>query len=650
MARLPIPGADDGTWGDVLNDYLSASHNTDGTLKTGVVDSTALSTNTIATAHLQDDAVSNAKLQDNSVNIDKLSASGATNGQLLSFDGVDLAWTNPSAGGDPALGGVLSGTASTAQIKTGVVGATQLASNSVTTLKVADANITTAKLADNSVTALKLADNAVDTAAVTDGAVTEAKLAPAVQTKINAVSNSITVAAEGTNVATEPRLNFIEGTNVTISAVDDTVNNKVDISISATGSGGAADASTTSKGIVQLAGDLTGSAVAPAIATGAVSTAKLADNSVTTAKVADGNITTGKLANSSVTNAKLADSSVDAPQIMTSLAPTAGQVLGYDGASLTWTAAGTSNPTVGGDLSGTASNAQIVAGAVGATELATNAVTTAKINASAVTQPKISTTNAPGANQVLSYDGSAMVWVAQTGGAVDATTTSKGVIQLAGDLGGTATVPTVPGLASKAADSAVVHNTGAETVAGVKTFSSSPIVPTPTTGTQATNKSYVDGLVPAGATTGATGVVQLAGDLAGTATSPSVAKIKGVTLPASGPTAAGQVLTTTSTTATAWSTPSASSGGRFNIAAVSANYSAADYDFVIANAVSAGFTVTLPAPVTGGWVRVKKIDSTTNAIIVMRTGIQIDDQVSISINSQWQSQDFASDGTKWFRI
>lgn len=38
-----------------------------------------------------------------------------------------------------------------------------------------------------------------------------------------------------------------------------------------------------------------------------------------------------------------------------------------------------------------------------------------------------------------------------TGGTVaDATTTSKGVVQLAGDLGGTATAPTVPGLASKA--------------------------------------------------------------------------------------------------------------------------------------------------------------------------------------------------------
>lgn len=34
MARLPIPGGDRGTWGDVLNNFLRISHNSDGTLKT----------------------------------------------------------------------------------------------------------------------------------------------------------------------------------------------------------------------------------------------------------------------------------------------------------------------------------------------------------------------------------------------------------------------------------------------------------------------------------------------------------------------------------------------------------------------------------------------------------------------------------------
>jgi hypothetical protein len=37
MSRLPIPGQDDGTWGNILNDYLSQSLNRDGTLKTSSV-------------------------------------------------------------------------------------------------------------------------------------------------------------------------------------------------------------------------------------------------------------------------------------------------------------------------------------------------------------------------------------------------------------------------------------------------------------------------------------------------------------------------------------------------------------------------------------------------------------------------------------
>jgi len=44
-----------------------------------------------------------------------------------------------------------------------------------------------------------------------------------------------------------------------------------------------------------------------------------------------------------------------------------------------------------------------------------------------------------------------------------------------------------------------VEEAGAETIAGVKTFSSSPIVPTPTGNTDAANKAYVDGVAIAGA-------------------------------------------------------------------------------------------------------------------------------------------------------
>lgn len=39
MSRLPTPGSDDGKWGDILNDFLAVSHNSDGTLKNAATQS-----------------------------------------------------------------------------------------------------------------------------------------------------------------------------------------------------------------------------------------------------------------------------------------------------------------------------------------------------------------------------------------------------------------------------------------------------------------------------------------------------------------------------------------------------------------------------------------------------------------------------------
>lgn len=47
MARLPIPGQDSGTWGEVLNEYLSQIHNQDGSLKDGAITEDKLSTTVV---------------------------------------------------------------------------------------------------------------------------------------------------------------------------------------------------------------------------------------------------------------------------------------------------------------------------------------------------------------------------------------------------------------------------------------------------------------------------------------------------------------------------------------------------------------------------------------------------------------------------
>lgn len=84
MARLPQPGADDGIWGDVLNEYLRVAHDSEGAIKNGAIDSAAL----------QDNSISGTKLQDGLVTPPKLSSSNTPSaGQVLSYNGSNFEWT-----------------------------------------------------------------------------------------------------------------------------------------------------------------------------------------------------------------------------------------------------------------------------------------------------------------------------------------------------------------------------------------------------------------------------------------------------------------------------------------------------------------------------------------------------------------------------
>jgi hypothetical protein len=62
MARLPNPGGDNGTWGDVLNEFLGTVHNDNGTLKDNVVSSSALAPDAVDTTNIQNATISEAKL------------------------------------------------------------------------------------------------------------------------------------------------------------------------------------------------------------------------------------------------------------------------------------------------------------------------------------------------------------------------------------------------------------------------------------------------------------------------------------------------------------------------------------------------------------------------------------------------------------
>ncbi|WP_433597935.1 hypothetical protein ACQPXH_19280 [Nocardia sp. CA-135953] len=122
------------------------------------------------------------------------------------------------------------------------------------------------------------------------------------------------------------------------------------------------------------------------------------------------------------------------------------------------------------------------------------------------------TTGAAGSSASASVHGGPPAWTVDltiprgdtgaTGPAApDATSSVKGILQLTGDLGGTAASPTVPGLASKVPTSRTISTTAPLTGGG--------------------DLSADRTLAVSDSTTSAKGVVQLAGILAGTAASPA---------------------------------------------------------------------------------------------------------------------------------
>lgn len=147
------------------------------------------------------------------------------------------------------------------------------------------------------------------------------------------------------------------------------------------------------------------------------------------------------------------------------------------------------------------------------------------------TTPVVITALASG--NILSYDGTNWINTAPAAGAGDATAGAKGVVQLAGDLGGTAAFPTVPGLALKAPLAAPA-------------FTGVPTAPTAAPGTNTTQiatTAFVAAATPAAATNLVSGIVTLAGDLGGTAAVPLVAKLQGTTIANTGVLADGDLLT-----------------------------------------------------------------------------------------------------------
>jgi hypothetical protein len=400
----------------------------------------------------------------------------------------------------------------------------------------------------------------------------------ALQAAVDAKANINSPTFTGTPTAPTPTL----GDNSTKLATTAYVDAQV--------SAGAADATTTSKGIVKLTGDLGGSATSPTVpglllkedvsnksdaALGTSTTLYPTQNAVKTyvdaqvasATIADANATTkGKLqltgdlggtASSPTVPGLTTKANIASPTftgtVTSPIYASAPQNL-TDAATISWNPANglNANVTLGGDrtLSFSATPTSGSYGTLVVTQDATGGRTltlpsgTNKVLGSASTTT-IALSSAANAKDILNfyYDGltSTYYWNVGQGYGIAETVESTNLASAV-----TGTLPVANGGTGAATATAALTALGAQASANLSTDMVTDALSTTKYPAVKTIKDYVTSSVSTGApdaTSTSTGKIQLAGDLAGSSTSPLVVKLRGTSISTVAPITAGHVLT-----------------------------------------------------------------------------------------------------------
>ena len=233
---------------------------------------------------------------------------------------------------DASVGGDLTGTVSNAQIAANAVTSTEIAANAVTSTEIAANAVTSTEIASNSVgiAELNVADGSNLQVLTTNGSGTLSW-------------TSKTDATVGANTIGITELDVSDGTN----------------GQALTTNGSGTLSFTTISGDPSMGGDLSGTASNAQIVANAITATEIASNAVDGTHIALGSDASGDIMYYNGTNyVRLAKG-------------TNGEVLTLASGVPSWAADSTNvtGTSVGGDLSGTVGNAQIVANAVGIAEL-----------------------------------------------------------------------------------------------------------------------------------------------------------------------------------------------------------------------------------------------------------------------------------------
>ncbi len=373
----------------------------------------------IITAKLANGAVTTPKLADAAVTTTKI-ASGANNTVLVTDATGNVAWVNSASFSAVADMTTIEGAGtSTDPFKVKDLG--------IITAKLANGAVTTTKLADAAVTPTKIASGANNTVLVTDATGNVAWLDSA---SFGAVADMTTIEGAGTTTnpfkvkdlgiitaklangaVTTPKL---ADAAVTTTKIASGANNTVLVT-DATGNVAWVNSASFSAVADMTTIEGTGTSTDPfKVKDLGIVTIKIADLAITNAKLAANAVTTDKILNGAVTNAKIGEI-ISVPNGGTGAATLTGYVIGNGVNPMT---AVTSIP---------------VADVTGAQTIVNLTTNIASNTGSTTLYPSVSAVETFVANNATP----------------DATATVKGKIKLTNDLGGTADLPTVPGLVTK---------------------------------------------------------------------------------------------------------------------------------------------------------------------------------------------------------
>jgi hypothetical protein len=231
MVRLPTPGSDDGTWGEILNTFLLVEHNSDGTLKSsGSLATKADDARVVHNSGTETIAGSKTFSAPLIIPTPTNSSHATTKAYVDSTVSAGASDATPGNKGIVQLAGDLGGSGTSAAapvISNGAISTSKIASGAITSNEISN----TAAIAKSKLAALNIVD--ADVSAISESKVTNLTTdlaAKATDTTVvhKAGSETITGAKDFTGGAT------INGTNIVVTSDTRLTDNRTPLDTSVT--------------------------------------------------------------------------------------------------------------------------------------------------------------------------------------------------------------------------------------------------------------------------------------------------------------------------------------------------------------------------------------------------------------------------------